>query len=68
MHYSDERTHPNRTTTPNKEALYNMLLNNAPYTAKVMARKLIQAMDEEQAAKFIQDQEIYVYIKSEEII
>jgi len=68
MHYTDERTHPNRTATPNKDALYDMLLNNAPFTAKVMARKLIQAMSETQAAKFIDDQEIYTFIKSEEII
>lgn len=43
MHHTDERTHANREATPAKDALYEMLLNSYPYTAKRLARMLIDS-------------------------
>jgi len=53
MHYTDERAHPNRTETPFKSMLYDMLLNKYPYTAAVLARMLIEHATEADIKAFM---------------
>lgn len=61
MHHTDERTHANRVATPSKDTLYEMLLNNHPYTAKVLARMLIEWSDEHDMQAFIKHHNIYTF-------
>lgn len=68
MHHTDERTHANREATPAKDALYDMLLNSYPYTAKRLARMLIDSASEADAKQFMHAHDLTHFVEAEEIL